>query len=99
MLDSGGITNVATVVLGSDRSFGSGRRSFHMGSIFIRLALSSYLSRPCSDKNFENSVNLLAETPSCSDSSSILCHAPSLMTLKNFSIVTSIILLLQAVIF
>jgi len=36
-----------------------------------------------------NSVSLLIWSPSCSDSSSMLCHAPSLMAAKNLSMLKS----------
>lgn len=85
MLVSGGMINVATMVFGSGGSSSSGRRSFHMGSIFILWVLSSYLRRPRSKRNFENSVSLLVWSPSWSDRSSMLCHAPSLMPVKNLS--------------
>ncbi len=60
MLVSGGMINVAMqhVGFGSLSSSPSGRRSFQMGSIFILLFLSSYLTRPCSLRNLENSVSL-----------------------------------------
>jgi len=90
MLVSGGMMKVATVVFVSGSS-GSGRRSFHMGSIFILWVLSSYLRRPCSERNSENSVSLLVRSPSWSDSSSMLCHAPFLMIVKNLSMLTVIV--------
>ena len=36
-------------------------------------------------RNFESSVSLLVGIPSWSESSSMLCHAPSLMAVKNSS--------------
>ena len=75
---------VATVVFGSAGS-SSGRRSFHMGSIFILWVFSSYLMRPCSERSFDNFVSLLVWSPSWSDSSSMLCHAPFLMAVNNLS--------------
>ncbi len=78
MLVCGGMMKVATVVFGSIGS-SSGRRSFHMGLIFILCVSSSYLSRLWSQRNFESSLSLPILIPSWSESSSMLCQAPSLM--------------------
>jgi len=91
MLVFGGMIKVATVVFGSGSSPSSGRRSFHSGSIFILWVLSSYLRRPCSERNFDNSVSLLVGSPRCSDNSSMLCHASSLITVKNLSMLKVIV--------
>jgi len=85
ILVSGGMMNVAMVVLRSTDSSSLGRRSFHTGSILILSVLSSYLRRPCSERNFENSASLLVSTPSCCDISSMLCHDPFLIMVKNLS--------------
>ena len=85
MLVSGGMINVATVIFGSVDSSSCGRRSFHMGSIFILLVFSSYLMRPWSERYFENLTSLLVWIPSWSVSSSSLCHSPFLMAMKKLS--------------
>jgi len=76
---------VATVVFGSVSFSPSGRRSFHIGSIFILWFFSSYLIRLCSERSLKSSESLAVGIPRCSDSSSRLCHAPSLMAEKNLS--------------
>ena len=98
MLVSGGTINVATVVFGLG-GFSSGRRSFQMGSIFILWVLFSYSRRPRSERNFDNSVSLLVGSPSWSDSSSMLCHFPSLMAVKNLSMLIVVVYYGQEVIF
>lgn len=83
MLVLGGMMNVAMqqVGPGSIASSSSGRMSFHSGSTFILLP--SYLTMPCSSRNFESSWSLLFWRFRSSDKSSTLCHAPSLMAAKN----------------
>ena len=76
---------VATVVLGSVGSSSWGRRSFHFGSSFILQLSSSYLSRPCLQRKLESSFSLLSGMSSSCVSSSMLCHVPSRMLVKNFS--------------
>ena len=99
MLVSGGMIKVAMVVFGSVGSSSSGRRSFHMDSIFILLVFSSYLRRPCLERRFDSSTSLLVWIPSWSDSSSMLCHAPSLMMVKNLSMLKVIVCFRQEAIF
>lgn len=77
--------NVAMVVFGSVGLSSSGRRSLHFGSSLILLSSSSYLSRPCWERKFESFMSLVDDRLSLSDSSSMLCHVPSLMTVKNSS--------------
>jgi len=76
---------VAMVVLGSVGFSSSGRRSLHFGSSLILLLSSSYLSRPCWERKFESFMSLVGGRLSLSDSSSMVCHVPSLMTVKNSS--------------
>ena len=76
--------NVAMVVFGSVGS-SSGRRSLHFGSSLILWFSSSYLSRPCWARKFESFMSLVDGMLSFVDSSSMLCHVPSLMTVKNSS--------------
>ena len=85
MLFCGGMTNVATVLFGSFGSSFVERRSFHMSLILILWVLSSYWRRPWSERNFESSVSLLGGSPSWSERSSMLRHDPSLMVVKNSS--------------
>jgi len=80
----------ANVVFGSVGS-SSWRRSFHEGSIFILWFFSSYLMMPCLDRRFESLVSLLVWRSSWSDSSSMLCHAPFLMAVKNSSMLKVLI--------
>jgi len=75
---------VAMVVFGSVGS-SSGRRSLHFGSSLILWFSSSYLSRPCWERKFESLTSLSGGRLSLSDSSSMLCHVPSFMTVKNSS--------------
>lgn len=82
---SGGIIRVAKVVLGSVSFSSSGNRSLHLGSSLILFSCSSYLAKPCSDKKRESSVSLSCGRFSLFDNSSILCHDPSLTTVKKFS--------------
>ena len=46
---------------------------------------SSYLMRPLFDRNLESSSSLAVEMASWFESSSMLCHVPSLMVVKNVS--------------
>lgn len=85
MLVCGGIINVATAILGSVGSSSDGRRSFHTSLIFILWVFSSYWRRSWSERNFESLVSLLGGSPSWSESSFMLCHAPSFMAAKNLS--------------
>ncbi len=77
--------NVATLVFGSFSSSSVGRRSFHTSLTLILRVLSSYWTRPLANRNLDNLVSFSAESPSCSESSAMLCHAPSLITAKNLS--------------
>ena len=72
------------VVFGSVGS-SCGSRSLHFGSSLILLLSSSYLSSPCCERKFEIFTSLVSDRSSLSDSSSMLCHVPSLMTVKNSS--------------
>ena len=85
MLFCGGMTNVATVFFGSFGSSLVERRSFHMSLILILWVLSSYWRRSWSERYFESSVSLLGGSSSWSERSSMLCHDPSLMVVKNSS--------------
>ena len=85
MLVSGGMMNVAVVVLGSVVVSSSGRSSLHLGSSFILLSCCSYLSRPCWQRKFESLMSLVCGSWSFCDSSPMLCHVPSLISVKNSS--------------
>ena len=65
----------------------SGRRFCHSGLTLILLVFSSYMMMPCFDRNSKNSVSLSFFTLNWSDNSFILCHFPSFMMAKIFSVV------------
>lgn len=73
---------VAREVLGSVGFSSSGSRSFHLGSSRILFSFSSYLAKPCSERKRDSSTSLSCGRSSLFDSSSMLCHDPSLRMAK-----------------
>lgn len=91
MLACGGITKLATIGLVVLVSSSVGRRSVHMGCIFILWFFSSYLMRPRLERNLESSSSLTVEMASWLESWSRLCHVPFLMAAKSVSILKFIV--------
>lgn len=82
-----GMITVPTVGLCSGISFSSSfeMKVFQSGSIFIHLAFSSYLIRPCSERDLEISISCSTGMCNIFESSIRLCHAPFLILSKKSS--------------
>jgi len=72
---------------GAGGSVWVGRRFCHSGLTLTLFVFSSYFMMSCVVRNWKNWVSLFFSSLDWSANSSILCHCPSFMMVKSFSIV------------